>query len=333
MKIFIYNLREYDEKFFFDQLAQEYGFSYTGYDDYQTVENIPMVKGHEAVSILASECTDEMLAAFAENGVKYILTRSIGTDHINLQKCRELGIRVGHSHYSPDSVANYTIMLMLMVCRRFAHIMKRAELQDYSFKGKMGRELSGCTVGVIGTGRIGKTVIEHLAGFGCKMLAYDLYENPEVAAKAKYVSLAGLLAQSDIITLHTPATTENYHLINQETIETMKEGAMIINAARGTLVDSDALIEGIESGKVGGAALDVLEDEAGLYFLNRSGDVISNRQMAILKSFPNVILSPHTAFYTDEAVSDMCRCVFESVRAFEAGEINPLEADLIQKGI
>ena len=108
---------------------------------------------------------------------------------------------------------------------------------------------------------------------------------------------------------------------------------MIINAARGTLVDSDALIEGIESGKVGGAALDVLEDEAGLYFLNRSGDVISNRQMAILKSFPNVILSPHTAFYTDEAVSDMCRSVFESVRAIEAGEINPLEADLIQKGI
>ena len=217
-------------------------------------------------------------------------------------------------------------MLMLMVCRRIAHIMKRAELQYYSFNEKMGRELSGCTVGIIGTGRIGKTVIDHLAGFGCKMLAYDLYQNPEVSERAEYVSLEELFAQSDIVTLHTPATKENYHLIDREAIKTMKDGCMIINAARGTLVDSDALIEGIESRKVGGAALDVLEDEAGLYFLNRSGEVISNRQMAILKSFPNVILSPHTAFYTDEAVSDMCRCVFESVRAFEAGEVNPLEA-------
>lgn len=326
MKIFIYNLRDFDEKIFFDKLSEEYGFSYTGFPGYQTVENIPMVQGHEAVSILASECTDEMLEAFAANGVKYLLTRSIGTDHINLKKCAELGIRVGHSQYSPDSVANYTIMLMLMVCRRFAHIMKRVEVQDFSFKGKIGRELSYCTVGVIGTGRIGKTVIKHLSGFGCKILAYDLYPNPEVAAYAEYVSLDTLFENSDFVTLHAPATADNYHLIDASALAKMKDGVMIVNAARGTLVDTDALIGGIESGKVGGAALDVLEDESGLYFLNRSGDVLVNRQMGILKSFPNVIISPHTAFYTDAAVSEMCRCVFESVRAFEAGEDNPLEA-------
>ena len=326
MKVFIYNLREFDEKYFFDELAEEYGYTYTGYPDYQSVENIPMVKGHEAVSILASECTDEMLEAFAANGVKYLTTRSIGTDHINLKKCKELGIRVGKSKYSPNSVANYTIMLMLMVCRRFAHIMKRVEVQDYSFKGKMGRELSRCTVGVIGTGRIGRAVIDHLSGFGCVLLAFDIYQNPEVAKKVKYASLDEIFSQSDIITLHAPATPDNYHLIGKEAIAKMKDGAMIINAARGTLVDSEALIEGIESGKIGGAALDVLEDEVGLYYLNRSGEVLSNRHMAILKSFPNVILSPHTAFYTDEAVSDMCRCVFEAVRAFEAGEETELEA-------
>lgn len=326
MKIFIYNLRDFDEKYFFDKLADEYGFEYTGYQDYQTVENIPMVRGHEAVSILASECTDEMLEAFAESGVKYLLTRSIGTDHINLQKCKELGIRVGHSQYSPDSVANYAIMLMLMVCRRFAHIIKRVEVQDFSFKGKMGRELSECTVGVIGTGRIGKTVIKHLSGFGCRILAYDIYPSDDVSKYAEYVSLDELLANSDILTLHAPANADNYHLIDRDALSKMKDGVMIVNAARGTLVDTDALICGIESGKVAGAALDVLEDEAGLYFLNRSGDVIQNRQMAILKSFPNVIISPHTAFYTDSAVSQMCRCVFESVRAFDAGEDNPLEA-------
>ena len=289
MKIFIYNLREFDEKFFFDKLSEEYGFAYTGYADYQSVENIPMVKGHEAVSILASECTDEMLEAFAANGVKYLLTRSIGTDHINLQKCKELGIKVGHSQYSPDSVANYAIMLMLMVCRRFAHIMKRVEVQDFSFRGKMGRELSECTVGVIGTGRIGKNGSKHLSGFGGKILAYDIYPNAEVSKYVEYFPLETLLENSDLLTLHAPATADNYHLIDRDALAKMKDGMMIVNAARGTLVDIDALIEGIESGKIGGAALDVLEDEAGLYFLNRSGEVLANRQMAILKSFPNVI--------------------------------------------
>ncbi|MDY3240907.1 MAG: D-isomer specific 2-hydroxyacid dehydrogenase family protein [Anaerovoracaceae bacterium] len=326
MKIFIYNLRPFDEKLYFDQLEKEYGYSYVGFDGYQSVENIPMVRGCEAVSILASECTDAMLEAFAENGVRYLLTRSIGTDHINLRKCRELGIRVGRSQYSPDSVANYAIMLMLMVCRRFAHIEKRVELQDYSFRGKIGRELSNCTVGVIGTGRIGKTVIRHLQGFGCRCLAYDIWKDPEVSAAARYTELDELLREADIITLHAPSTEENYHMINQETIGIMKDGAMLINCARGALVDTEALICGLEDGKLGGAALDVLEDEAGLYFLNRTGEVLKNRQMNILRSFPNVILSPHTAFYTEDAVSEMCRCVFESVRAFEAGEDNPLEA-------
>lgn len=326
MKIFIYNLREFDEKYFFDELEKEYGYSYTGFSGYQNLETIPLAKGYDAVSILASECTDDMLRAFAENGVRYITTRSIGTDHINLKLCKELGIRVGRSQYSPNSVANYAIMLMLMVCRRFAHIEKRVEVQDFSFKGKMGRELSLCTVGVIGTGKIGKTVIEHLKGFGCKILAYDIYQNPEVAEIAEYVSLEELYKQSDIITLHVPATADNFHMIDEAAIETMKDGVMIVNCARGTLIDTDAMIRGLESGKIGGAALDVLEDEAGLYFLNRSGDVLSNRQLAILRSFPNVIISPHTAFYTDQAVSDMCRCVFEAVRAMEAGEDIFLEA-------
>jgi D-lactate dehydrogenase len=215
---------------------------------------------------------------------------------------------------------------MLMVCRRFAHIEKRVELQDYSFKGKIGRELSKCTVGVVGTGRIGKTVIAHLKGFGCRILAYDIWENPEVTSMAEYVSLDSLIKESDIITLHAPATEDNYHMIDKKAIAEMKDGAMVVNCARGSLVDTDALIWGLEEGKLGGAALDVLEDEAGLYYLNRTGEVLKNRQMNILRSFPNVILSPHTAFYTDDAVSEMCRCVFESVRAFEAGEENPLEA-------
>ena len=311
---------------FFDELKEEYGYDYVGVPYYQSLENIHEVKGCEAVSILASECTDDMLRAFAENGVKYLTTRSIGTDHINLKLAKELGIRVGRSQYGPSSVADYAIMLMLMVCRRFAHIEKRVDIQDFSFKGKMGRELSQCTVGVVGTGRIGRTVIEHLQGFGCKILANDIYESAEVAKMAEYVPLEELFRRSDVITLHTPATPDNYHMINKDTIAMMPDGAMVINCARGSLVDSGALAEGIESGKLGGAAVDVLEDEFGLFFLNRSGEALPNRELALLRSYPNVIVSPHTAFYTDDAVRSMCRCVFEAVRAFEAGEEIAIEA-------
>jgi len=326
MKIFIYNIRDYDERPIFDMLSEKYGFEYTGIDGYETEENARMVEGCQAVSILVSGLTDRILEIFAEHGIKYLITRSVGTDHINLEKCRELGIRVSHVDYGPEGVAEYAVMLMLMLLRRMGHIMKRVEVQDFSLKNKMGREISQCTVGVIGTGRIGKTVISDLSGFGCKLLACGHHPEEMQGQRAEAVSFDRLIEESDIITLHTPGGEDNFHLISKAAIEKMKMGVLIVNTARGTLIDTDALIEGIESGKIGGAALDVLEDENGLYYWDRSGDVIDNRQLAMLKSFPNVIVSPHTAFYTDQAVYGMCYHVFEAVRRFEAGEENPLEA-------
>lgn len=215
-------------------------------------------------------------------------------------------------------------MLMLMCCRNICHILDRARIQDYTLKGKMGKDLSDCTVGIIGTGQIGKTVIKHLSGFGCKLIAYDIYPNEEVKQYAEYVDLETLYRESDVISLHTPATADNYHMLNERAFEQMKRGVIIVNTARGTLIDADALIQAVESGKIGHAALDVLENEDGLYYINRMGDAIQNRQLAILNSFPNVILSPHTAFYTEKVVWDMAFKTFKGVQDMMQKNNNPL---------
>ena len=223
-------------------------------------------------------------------GVKYLPCRSIGYDHIPLDTAKRLGMRVSHSHYPPEGVANYTIMLMLMATRKMNQIMLRAAAQDYSLPGKMGHDLSGCTVGVIGTGKIGSTVIRHLSGFGCMILAYDLYPSDAVRPYADYVPLEELYARSDVITLH--------------------------------------LLQGLESGKLGGAGLDVVEDENGICYYNRCGEALPNRELNLLRSYPNVIISPHTAFYTDVNVASMVQSAFEAVADFAAGRPNPCEVRL-----
>ena len=255
--------------------------------------------------------------------VKCIATRTIGYDHIDVDYAKSLGMGVIHISYSPNSVADYAIMMMLMGLRRMPHIMERANIQDYTLKGKIGRELPDCTVGVIGTGRIGRTVTRHLSGFGCKMLAYDLYENEEVKQYAEYTDLDTLLKNSDVITLHAPATDDNYHMIDAAAIEKMKQDVVIINCARGALMDTDALIDGIESGKVGFAGLDVVEHESGLYYFNRMGEPLHNPRLAILRSYSNVLVSPHTAFYTEEAVANMAENSIIGAMKYMNGEDTP----------
>ncbi len=324
MKIFAYFLREFDEKPMFDRLAGEFGAQYGYSAAYPEPDNVSLAQGYDAVSCTPCNMGADMLQRFYDVGVRYVATRSIGYDHIDLEKARQLGMGVCRVSYEPETVADYAIMLMLMCCRNMPHIMNRSLVQDYSLKGKMGKDISDCTVGIIGAGQIGCTVIRHLSGFGCRLLAYDLYPNPQAEGLAEYVSLEQLYAESDIITLHTPATAENYHLIDTGALSRMKDGVILINTARGSLVDTEALIEGLESGKIGHAALDVLEDEAGLYYANRMGDVIINRQMAILRAFPNVILSPHTAFYTEKVVWNMAYKTFKGVQDMMRQVDNPL---------
>ena len=328
MKICVYNLRS-DEKKYFRIWKKKLNIELISSTEDPSVNDAELLEGCEGVSVLGQVCIgQELLDFWKANGIRYVSTRTIGYDHIDLAYAKQIGLRVCNVHYSPNGVADFTIMLMLMCLRKMNQTMLRAAAQDYTLPGKMGKDLSNCTVGVIGTGKIGRTVIAHLQGFGCKILAYDLYQSDEVAQMAEYVPLDELYARSDVITLHTNATAENHHLINAESLAKMKDGVLIVNTARGALIDEEALIAALESGKVGGAGLDVVEEENDLVYFNRAGAALPHRTMNILRSMPNVIVSPHNAFYTDVNVASMVRSGFEELTDFAAGRSNPCEVPL-----
>jgi D-specific alpha-keto acid dehydrogenase len=263
--------------------------------------NIGLALGNRRISIgHKTQVTNSTLLALSEAGVTYISTRSVGCNHIDVEYAESLGISVETVAYSPDSVADYTLMLMLMSARQAKSIIRRADVHDYRLNDVRGRELRDLTIGVIGTGRIGTAVMERLRGFGCRILAYDT--RPK--ASADYVPLGELLQQSDIVTLHTPLTAETHHLLDRRRIERMKRGAVIVNTGRGALLDTEALVSALESGRLGGAALDVLEGEEGIFYADCSDKPIESRLLLRLHKLPNVLISPHTAYYTEHALSD-----------------------------
>ena len=322
MKILAYSHRK-DETEYFKKFSSKYNVEIILSDSAPDMDTAELSRGIDYISIITTPVNEELLKKFKDCGVKFISTRTIGYDHIDLDSAEKLGIHVGNATYSPNSVADYAIMMMLMAVRKMKLIMDRSSSQDFSLGMVQGRELPNLTVGVIGTGRIGETVIKHLSGFGCRIIAHDIYEKESVKKYAEYRDLDYVLQNSHIITLHMPATEDNYHLINKKTISEMKDNVFIINTGRGSLINTDDFIEGIESGKIAGATLDVIENETGLYYNDLKGQVLNNRQLAVLKSFPNVIVTPHTAFYTDQAVSDMVENSIKSIILFDEKKENP----------
>mgnify|MGYP004444617535 CR=1 FL=1 len=323
-KVFVYGMRDFDELPFFEKFTREMGMELAYTAEYPSPDNWHYTKGCDAVNILTTETGPDMMDALQANGVKCIVTRTIGYDHVDVNYAHKIGMGVGAITYSPATVADYTIMLMLIACRKLKYIMAKGDVQDYRLgTAKLGRELRSCTVGVIGTGRIGKTVIRQLSGWGCKILANDVYESDEVKQYAEYVDLETLYANSDIITLHAPAMESTYHMLNAETFAQMKDGVIIINCARGQLIDTQALIDALNSGKVGYACLDVIEKELGVYYRDLSGQILDNPEMHVLKGMHNVYFSPHMAFYTDEAVSNMAENSLIAIKAYLNGEDSP----------
>lgn len=316
-------MREFDELPRFEKYAMLYGIEF----DYTTKspepDNWHLAKGYDALSIITTSTPAAMIDAMKDNGIKVISTRTIGYDHINVAHAKDVGMGVCNVTYDPASVAEYTVMMMLIACRKLRYVMEKAEVQDFTLQGKLARELKNSTVGVIGTGRIGSHVIKILQGFGCRILAYDIYPRDDIKEIAEYVDLETLYGESDIITLHAPATDDNYHMLNNDTFEEMKDGVIIVNCARGHLINTSDLIENLKSGKVGFAALDVIENEQGLYYNNLSGTIIDNPEMAVLKNMYNVFFAPHMAFYTGEAVSQMVENSIVGVLAYLNGEDHP----------
>lgn len=326
MKVTVYNCREFDEKELFLRYEKELDMELVLCPDAPDKENAALAKGSLCIDIITSKMTKELLEIFASYGVKYVVTRTIGYDHVDIEAARKLGMTVANAPYGPNGVADYAVMLILMTVRRMKSIINRTRIQDYTLKGLMGRELKDLTVGVVGTGRIGKAVLANLSGFGCRRIAYDVYESEDVKKNGvSYVTLDEMWEQADVITLHAPLTEDNYHMLNEETISKMKSGVVIINTARGGLIDSEALIKGIESGKIGGAGLDVVENEFGLYYYDHKEDILDNRELFLLRSFPNVIVSHHMAFYTDDCVETVVRDSLLGCKCFMEGKDNPWE--------
>ena len=307
MKIFAYALREFDEMDLSTKTCEEVGVEYGYTSEYPSLDNAYLAEGYEGISIITNPVKPELAQKFYDLGVRHISTRTIGMDHIDIEYCNKIGMKVSNITYTPNTVADYTVMMILMALRKMPLLMKKAEIQDFSLEGKLGRELRTCTVGIIGTGRIGKTVIRDLSGFGCRILCYDVNPQPEEVPQASYVSLNTLISESDIISLHAPGIAETYHMIGADEISRMKRGVILVNCGRGMLIDSDAMIDALISGQIGYAALDTIEHEENLYYKNLCGVPLDRPQRAKLLSLPNVLLSSHMAFYTEQAVGDMVR--------------------------
>ena len=290
-----------DEAAVFCEIAPRFGVIPTITEAALSESNVELVRGNRCISVgHKTRVTNSTMLALSLAGVAYVSTRSIGSDHIDVDYAESVGICVGSVAYSPASVADYTLMLMLMAVRNAKSIIRRTDTHDYRLYDVRGKELRDLTVGVIGTGRIGAAVMDRLRGFGCRTLAYDNRPN----ASAQYVPLDELLTQSDIITLHTPLNADTHHLLNRQRIAQMKHGAFVINTGRGSLVQTAALLSALESGRLAGAALDVLEGEDGIFYADWSSAPVGNQLLLRLQDLPNVLISPHTAYYTDHALSD-----------------------------
>lgn len=322
MKIAVYNYREFDEGQYFEKFSRQYQVEIVKCYDSPSIDNLSLAKGCYGVSVITTNIDKNIIAYWHDLGVKHISTRTIGYDHIDLAAAKQYGIEVSNVTYSTASVANYTIMMILMTLRKMKMILQRAQGWDYSLNNSIGLELEKMTVGVIGTGAIGEKVIKNLSGFDCNILAYDPFIKETVKKYAKYVSFEQIFKESDILTFHIPATKDTYHLVNQETISLMKDGVIIINSARGSIINTDDLINALESKKIQACALDVVENELGLYYNDYKYTTIGNHQLSILRDMPNVLLTPHMAFYTQQAVSDMVENSIISIVASKEGKEN-----------
>ena len=289
-----------DEAELFHALAPGFGVRPTITQAAVSEANIELALGNRCVSVgHRARIPNGILLALGRAGVRYICTRSIGCDHIDVSYAERIGITVGTVAYSPDSVADYTLMLMLMLLRNAKSVIRRVDAHDYRLSDARGKELRDLTVGVVGTGRIGAAVIRRLQGFGARVLAHD--RSPH-GRRSITSPLTELLEQSDVVTLHTPLNADTHHLLDRRRIAHLKRGAFVINTGRGALLETEALLQALEDGRLGGAALDVLEGEEGIFYADRSESPLESPVLLRLQQLPNVVISPHAAYFTAHAL-------------------------------
>ncbi|MYM71881.1 2-hydroxyacid dehydrogenase [Duganella sp. FT134W] len=322
MKTAVFSTRRYDKTMLARANAAA-GHELRFLEDRLTAASAPLAAGCEAVCVFVNDSVDaEVLAILAQHGVRLVATRSTGYNQIDAAAAERLGIAVVRvTDYSPYSVAEFAVGLLLAVNRKIARASWRTREGNFDLEGLMGFDLHGKTVGVIGTGKIGTIFARILSGFGCTLLGHDRY--PSAAFEAlggRYVSVGELLASSDVVSLHCPLTEETRHIVNAASLARAKRGSILVNTSRGGLVDTEAATEALKTGQLGGLAIDVYEQEANLFFQDLSSTIICDDVIQRLVSFPNVIVTGHQAFFTEEAIGQIMQTTIDSISAFERGE-------------
>ncbi len=307
----------------FDAHNPDFGFDIRYYEGQLNKDNAILAKGAQVVCAFVNDSIDaEVIDLLATEGIKLIALRSAGYNNVDL-RAAEGRIRIVRvPAYSPYAVAEHTLALMLALNRKVYKAHARTRDGNFSLNGLMGFDMHGKTAGIIGTGKISRILIKTLRAMGMNVLAYDLYPDTAFAAAngITYITLDELYVQSDIISLHCPLTRETEHMINHTSIDRMKDGVMIINTGRGKLIDSQALIEGLKSQKIGYAGLDVYEEEGDYFYEDLSDHVIDDDVLARLLSFNNVIITSHQAFFTREALANIAQTTLENIHDFAAGK-------------
>jgi len=325
-RIAFFDSKPYDREFFTAANAR-YGFDLTFFEAKLRPQTAGLAAGSDAVCAFVNDEIDETaVAKLAESGVKLIAMRCAGYNNVNVKTACEHGIPVVRvPQYSPYAVAEYALALLMTLDRKIHRAYNRVREGNFAIGGLMGFDLRGKTVGIVGTGKIGRTFAELLTGFHVRLLAYDPFPDPEAAKKLglEYAPLEKLFRESDILSLHCPLTPENTHLVNADAIAKMKDGVVLVNTSRGKLIDSAALVDGLKSGRIGAAGLDVYEEETDYFFEDRSGEIMQDDILARLTSFPNVIVTSHQAFFTREAVTNIAETTLAACADFIAGK--PLE--------
>ncbi len=318
MKIAFFDTKPYDKPSF-DRFGEEYGVTFKYFETKLNEDTVDLAHGFDAVCVFVNDTVNAaVIDRLCELGVRVVALRCAGFNNVDMKhafgKIHVLRVPA----YSPYAVAEHTMALLLTSIRRIHKAYIRTRDYNFSLAGMTGFDLHGKTVGVIGTGRIGRVFIDICRGFGMKVLAYDKFpaEGLDNGDTIKYVSLHELLAESDIISLHCPLTEETYHLIDEDALSRCKRGVVLLNTSRGALVDAEALLAGIKSRKVGAACLDVYEEESELFFEDFSGHILDDDTLARLISMPNVIVTSHQAFLTEEALSNIAETTVKNIAGF-----------------
>ncbi len=334
MKVAVFSTRTYDREFLTVANSQA-GHELVFFEARLTGQTCLLADGFPAICAFVNDQLDaQVLLTLAKQGTKLIAMRCSGFNNVDLRAAEQLEMTITRvPAYSPHAVAEHTVALILALHRKLHKAYNRVREGNFNLDGLLGIDLHLQTVGVVGTGKIGAIVATILAGFGCRVLAYDVARNPAVEAiGGQYVERLELFAQSDVITLHCPLVPETFHLINEEALARMKRGVTLINTSRGGLIDTRAVIRALKSGKVGALGLDVYEEEADLFFEDLSDQVIQDDVFARMLTFPNVIITGHQAFFTHHAMQAIAHETLANITAFERGEQPPglITAELVR---